>query len=119
MLKHVALALFLAPAALPALAQTTPAPAPTAAATGQYQYCNLVSFGTQGRDTRLEYGQHPKPVVANPEMEALDEKVKELGSSVLALNYLTSHGWEYLNTASLSPPGNSGYIIYLLRRRTQ
>jgi hypothetical protein len=116
MLKHLALALFLASAALPALAQTSPAP--TAAATGQYQYCNLISGGTIGRNASLDYGQHDKHMAANPEMEALNEKVKDLKSVISALNYLTSHGWEYVDVTS-SSPGNGATIYYLLRRRTQ
>jgi hypothetical protein len=113
MLKHLALGLLLASAASPALAQTTAA-APAAA--GQYQYCNLIGFGTQGRDARLEYGQHPKPPVGNPELEALDEKIKNLDSVILALNYLTNNGWEYVSMTALSP-GATSYIVYLLRRR--
>lgn len=116
MFKQFALALFLSTAALSALAQTTPAP--SSAAAGQYQYCNLVSDNTRGRDARIEYGQHPKPAVGNPEMEALEEKVKSLDSVILALNYLTNNGWEYMGVTSLSP-GNAAYIIYVLRRRTQ
>ena len=115
MLKHLALGLLLAAAISPALAQTTPAVAPAAA--GQYQYCNLLGFGTQGRDARLEYGQHPKPPVGNPEMEALAEKIKNLDSVILALNYLTNNGWEYVSAAALSP-GTTSYIVYVLRRRT-
>ena len=111
-LKYFALALFLSATALPALAQTNPAPNPTAA--GQYQYCNLVGYGIQGRSARLEYGQHPKPAVANPEMEALDEKIKNLDSVLLALNYLTNNGWEYTGVTSLS---QGDLIIYVLRRR--
>lgn len=114
--KHLALALGLARAAQPALAQITPAPTPAAA--GPYQYCNLIGYGTQGRDASLEYGQHPKPLTANPEMEALNEKVKSLDSAVLALNYLTSHGWEYVAVTAFSP-GTSAYSLYLLRRRVQ
>jgi hypothetical protein len=115
MLKHLALGLFLASAASPALAQTAPAAAPAAA--GQYQYCNLLGFGTQGRNARLEYGQHSKSPVGNPELEALDEKVKNLDSAISALNYLTSSGWEYVSVTALSP-GDTSYIVYLLRRRT-
>jgi len=116
MLKHLVLALFLAPVALPALAQTTPAPAPATA--GQYQYCNLISGGNTGRYASLDYGQRPKHTAPNPEMEALEAKVKDLDSVILALNYLTSHGWEYVDVTSLSP-GNGATIYYLLRRRTQ
>ena len=112
MLKHLALGLFLAATAAPASAQTAPAPATA----GQYQYCNLIGFGTQGRDARLEYGQHPKPPVGNPEMEALDEKIKNLDSVILALNYLTNTGWEYVSVAALSP-GATSYVVYVLRRR--
>lgn len=114
MLKPLALALFLSATARPALAQTTPAPSPTAA--GQYQYCNLIGVGLASRDARLEYGQHPKPTVANPEMEALDEKIKNLDSGILALNYLTNHGWEYVGVTSFAA-GSTAYTTYLLRRR--
>ena len=125
MLKQLLLALPLAVAALPALAQQAPA--------GHYQYCNLVSFGTIGRNAELDYGQHAKTqklnvqadavygvaetavAARNTELEALNEVVKKLDSPVLALNYLTNHGWEYLGTASLS---GGPAIIYTLRRRT-
>lgn len=112
MLKHLTIALLLGATALPALAQTTPA---SSSATGQYQYCNLVSYYTTGRDAHLEFGQHAKPAVANAELEALDVEIKKLDSSTLALNYLAGRGWEYAGVTSLAPAS----IIYLLRRRTQ
>ena len=112
MRKSLAPALLLA-AAGPALAQTTPAPSSATAAA--YQYCHLLGTGPQGRDASLEYGQHPKPLVANPELDALNEKVKNVGSVLLVLNYVTSYGWEYVAVTSVSPASNS-YIVYVLRR---
>lgn len=48
-------------------------------------------------------------------MEALNKQVQELGSPVLALNYLLNNGWEYVGVTSLSPYS----IIYVLRKRSQ
>jgi hypothetical protein len=115
MLKNLLFAALLATSTLPALAQTTPTSSTTA---GQYQYCQLISFGTRGLDAYLEYGQHAKPAAANPELDALNEQIKKMDSVILGLNYMTSHGWEYVAVTSLSPGVNS-YLIYVLRRRTQ
>ncbi|RZK33280.1 MAG: hypothetical protein EOO57_13520 [Hymenobacter sp.] len=129
MLKHFLLALLFAAATLPTLAQAV---AETNPAAGQYQYCNLVSNGSPGRNAELDYGQHakiktsqtepdgvygmPKTALAsrNAELEALNAVVKKLDSPMLALNYLANHGWEYLGVTSLSP----SVVIYVIRRRT-
>lgn len=111
MLKYFTLALLLVATSRPARAQTAPA---TSSTPGQYQYCNLVGYYTTGRDAHLEYGQHAKPAVTNPELEALDAEIKELDSATVALNYLTSRGWEFVNVTSLAPAS----IIYILRKRT-
>ena len=125
MFKQLLLALPLAATALSALAQQTP--------TSHYQYCNLVGFGQIGRNAELDYGQHARTqnlnvpadavygvaetavAARNTELEALNDVVKKLDSPMLALNYLTNHGWEYLGTSALS---GGPYLIYTLRRRT-
>lgn len=105
MYKQLLFVLLFSAASLPALAQT-------AAPSGQYQYCTLSAYGLYGRSTELEYGQHAKPAVRNAELEQLSEEIKKLDSGVVALSYLCSHGWEYVNVSSLAPET----IIYLLRR---
>lgn len=94
-------------------AATRPALAQTAAPTGQYQYCTLSAYGLYGRSAELEFGQHAKPAVHNTELEQLNEGIKKMDSGVVALSYLCSHGWEYVNSSSLS--GGSS-IVYVLRR---
>ncbi|RZJ95312.1 MAG: hypothetical protein EOO60_00830 [Hymenobacter sp.] len=112
MLKYLALALLLATTAQPARAQTTSAGSGT---TGKYQYCTLAGVIGGSRGARLDYGQSAKAASANPTMEALNKQVQELGSPVLALNYLLNNGWEYVGVTSLSPYD----IIYVLRKRSQ
>lgn len=112
MLQYLTLALLLATAARPALAQTTPA---GSGATEKYQYCTLAGVIDGGRGARLDYGQSAKLAVANPTMEALNKEVQALGSPVLALNYLLNSGWEYVGVTSLAPVA----IVYVLRKRSQ
>lgn len=117
MFKPLALVLLLSVAALPARAQSAP-PVGAAATPVNYQYCNLCGYGTQGRSPYLEYGQSANPAAVNPELEARNYEIKKLDSIILGLNYMTSHGWEYVGVTSLSF-ANSGYLVYILRRPTQ
>lgn len=113
MLKPFTLALLLSVSAFSTLAQTSPSTSSSQVGQ-QYQYCNLVGLGTQSREARLEYGQHAKTPINNPELDALDQEVKKLDSEIAGLNYMTSRGWEYVGVASLAT-----HTIYVLRRRTQ
>lgn len=101
---------------------------PITTATPAYRYITLYGHGTSWQ---LEYGQYSKAQAAIPAAEAAElvreaAAVKQLFSETLALTYLSSHGWEYVSTAtdvsgsSTSTGGYitvSSYIQYLLRRR--
>ena len=112
MLKSLLLALLFSAAMAPAIAQTTPSASSQAV---RYQYCNLLSWGSAGRDASLEYGQHAKPAVVNSELEILNQEVRKIDSGVAALTYLCSHGWEYVAVSAPSP-GGTAFTQYLIRR---
>lgn len=113
MLKPFLLALFVAAATTPAVAQTTPN---AGSQSVRYQYCNLLSWNSNGRDCSLDYGQQAKPIATvDSELEALNQIVKKIDSGVAALTYLCSHGWEYVAVSTPSP-GVTFYTQYLIRR---
>lgn len=107
----------------PALGQQAPTSLQTPS--GQYEYALLVA--TNGSDAILDYGQsrevekdlEKRSPTTEQETEAV--VVRKLDRAVLALNYLSSRGWECLGLSS-RPQSSGNYRIfsateYLLRRR--
>ncbi|HEX8506207.1 MAG TPA: hypothetical protein VF630_12630 [Hymenobacter sp.] len=117
MLKTLLFVVGLALTAPVALAQTAPAAAPATKAP-QYQYCMLVlnSSYFDGRDVRLEFGQSVKNTPENPELVQANAVVRKLASVVVALNYMSSQGWECINVSTLSSDTSIPDTGYLLRR---
>lgn len=101
--------------------------APAVAAPGPCQYCVLLVddtyFSNPGR-LQLDYGQQAKPAVVSPELRADEALIRKMASVVVALNYLSSRGWECWNVNTVqSKSVASGFVTSetrcLLRRRSQ
>ena len=112
MFKHLTLALLLATGTTAAtFAQTAPS-----APSQPRQFCRLViTLKANGTIAYigLHYGQESKVApVADSKLAAEVEKIKALDSESLALNYLSSRGWEVIGYNSL----NASYFTYLLQR---
>ncbi|WP_035560765.1 hypothetical protein [Hymenobacter sp. IS2118] len=114
MLKTLTFALLLASAA-PAFAQTAPVASAVAKAP-QYEHCIMVLMSAYygGSNIILEFGQDAKGAPANPELIQADVAIRKLRSVVLALNYMSSQGWECISVNTLA--GDGGDTGYLLRR---
>lgn len=114
MLKHLTLVLVLTLTSLAVSAQNT-----------QYRFC-LLSVSNRTYEVFLDYGHYGKPAVNNSQLEKDAEIVHKSQSIVIALNYMSSKGWECLNASTLPARPNSqdanaatAYTSYLLRRRIQ
>jgi hypothetical protein len=123
MLKQTTLSVLLLAAALPTLAQTTPATSLQASGgpvvKAPYQFCVLnateLSFGKPS--FTLDYG--PKTnTLKRSETQAYDEqwKVDGLASFADALNFMTAKGWDFVSSnAVLNEKGVIQYQ-YIFRR---
>jgi hypothetical protein len=125
MVKSLALVLLLCAAFLPVRGQTVPTP-PASASSGAYQFCVVTKSSSSTSNFRLEYGQDERNAVANPELAQDDAKIRKMISLPTVLTYLSSRGWEYLssNSVTLDTHPSFGSEIsynsstsYLLRRR--
>lgn len=121
MLKTLGLALAVF-AGLPAFGQQSLPAAPP------YEYLLLTAIN--GGSAALDYGQrkYTGDKLATTELEKDDQEVHKLFRAVLALNYLSSRGWEYAgvsqrqeSSGSTSAGSFRSYSTteYLLRRRKQ
>jgi len=109
--------------------QTTPA---TSLAIAQYEHITLVA--TNGGNAILDYGQGREEEKLQAKKEPVTERqidaaaVRKLQSAMLALDYLSSRGWECLGISSRQKSSGSttsgsfdiySSTEYLLRRRKQ
>lgn len=112
MFKHLTFALLLATSPSAAtFAQTAPS-----APSQPKQFCRLVvtlKANSTVAYISLHYGQESKTTpLADSELAVEAEKIKAFDSESLALNYLSSRGWEVIGYNSL----NASYFTYLLQR---
>ena len=71
-------------------------------------------FFPSGDRMLLDYGQAAKGSAPNPEMQQASIAIDKMKSTMEALNYLSSQGWECINVSTLA--GATGDTGYLLRR---
>ena len=121
MLNFLCLAVLFAVVARPAAAQTAPAPA----SPPHYQYCTVVNLGStySSTDVMLEYGQNGTGPAPDPQLVQAEPVIRKPRSSMAALNYMSSLGWECIGVDTKMLPVNKEvdrYIEthtgYLLRR---
>lgn len=126
MVKSFVFALLLCVAFLPVRGQAIATSTASVPSPGAYQFC-VVSMSA-GSVFSLEYGQYERNAVANPELAQDDAKIRKMASLSTVLTYLSSRGWEYLssNSVTLDTHPTFGTEIrynwettYLLRRRLQ
>jgi hypothetical protein len=89
------------------------------------QFCALIATGSyfSNLTLKLDYGQKDKSLASvDSQLQKDNTEVAALNSVVAALNYLSSHGWEYLSSSTLQNEvsrlgGISSQVQYLFRKR--
>jgi hypothetical protein len=120
MTRYLLLAALLAGASRPAAAQTTPVVTPTPVP--RYQFCEL-SYQGGGPALVLRYGaddNHKQYQVNDASLQQQASYIYKLTSPTVALNYLSSQGWELVGITAGPYSYTTTYItserVYTFRR---